>query len=169
MDKRLKIGILILLILILISVGVFCIARKNKGTTDKQEDTVENSLEEDTTDEEEEIEHNLKMTIISPEEDIIIPKQARMYEALVEGNGKYANQVRCNWKFYLNENNEEVLYKEQDNTGILSGESKELCGFTSTFIDKVGKLRVVLTLTVFNAVDDNLETITAEREYLVQK
>ncbi|HNT30586.1 MAG TPA: hypothetical protein PKL83_06570 [bacterium] len=113
--------------------------------------------------------HNLTLTIISPEEEKIYPGQARMYEALAEGNTKWSNQVNCHWDFYLNENNEEVLYQIMDNTGILSGESKELCGFTSTFIDRIGKLRVVLTMTVYNAIDDNLETVTAERLYTVAR
>lgn len=113
------------------------------------------------------IPHSLTIKIISPEEETFIPRQARMYNALVEGNGKYSNLVKCNWKFYLNENNEEVLYQEMNNEGVLSGETKEMCGFTSTFIDKKGTLRVVVTMTVYDAVNDNLETVSAERSYMV--
>lgn len=46
--------------------------------------------------------------------------------------------------------------------------SKEICGFTSTFIDCVGKLRIVLSLTLYNAIGD-LESIEAERTYTVVK
>ena len=114
-------------------------------------------------------EHALKLTIISPEEETFIPRQARMYNSFLEGNQKYDfASVRCNWKFYLNENNEETLIQEMNNTGVMSGESKELCGFTSTFIDRVGKLRVVLSLTLYNAMGD-LESIEAERTYTVVK
>ena len=114
-------------------------------------------------------EHTLKLTIISPEEETFIPRQARMYNSILEGNQKYDfASVRCNWKFYLNENNEETLIQEMNNTGVMSGESKELCGFTSTFIDRVGKLRVVLSLTLYNAMGD-LESIEAERTYTVVK
>lgn len=114
-------------------------------------------------------EHTLKLTIISPEEETFIPRQARMYNSILEGNQKYDfASVRCNWKFYLNENNEETLIQEMNNTGVMSGESKELCGFTSTFIDRVGKLRVVLSLTLYNAIGD-LESIEAERTYTVVK
>ncbi len=114
-------------------------------------------------------EHNLQLGIISPEEDIILKRQARMYEALVTGNAKLNGaRINCNWKFFLNENNEEVLYKEMNNSSIMDGASKEVCGFTSTFIEKPGKLRVQLNLTFANAVSDNLETISTERFYTVQ-
>lgn len=113
-------------------------------------------------------EHNLKLEIISPEEETFIPRQARMYNALISGNGKYATTANCHWDFYLNENNQETLYKQMDNTAIVSGESKEICGFTSTFIESRGELRVVLTVTIYNAVNPNLETISAERKYIVQ-
>lgn len=170
MDKKLKIVLISLFILILISGVTFWIIKKNKGTTEGEDNTVENTYEEeeDLFAKDKEVEHNLRLTIISPEEETFIPRQARMYNALAEGNGKYADLVKCNWKFYLDENNGEVLYKEQDTTSVLSGESREMCGFTSTFIDRAGKLRVVLTMTVYNAVDENLETVSAEREYIVQ-
>lgn len=162
--------IILILILLLIGLGIFFSIKyfnkeknTNTTTTEEQEDyTVYEDEQED------EIEHNLKLTIIGPEEDIIEPRQARMYNALIEGNGKYSNQVKCHWEFYLNENNEEVLYKTMDNTGIISGQSKELCGFTSTFIDRVGVLRVVLTMTVFDYTNENIETISAERIFTVK-
>ncbi len=168
MQKNSKILVIVVFILVILSGGIFWIIKQNNFPVDDQQKESESAYEEGLFPEEKPIEHNLKLTIIGPEEDIIMPRQARMYNALVEGNGKYANLVRCNWKFYLNENNKEALYKEQDTSGVLSGESKEICGFTSTLMDKVGKLRVVLTMTVYNAVDDNLESISAEREYIVQ-
>ncbi len=54
-----------------------------------------------------------------------------------------------------------------DNSGILSGESKEICGFTSTFIESKGVLRVKLTVTVFDAVNENIESVSGERTYTV--
>lgn len=161
----------ILLVSVIVVVILFFGVISLINNSEKQkEDTVNNDtdmLEEKNA--EDKIEHNLQLSIISPEESIIYSAQARMYEALVEGNGKYSKMVKCNWKFYLNENNEEVLYREQDNTGILSGESKKLCAFTSKFIDRVGKLKVVLTMTVYDAANPNIETITAQREYTVSK
>lgn len=137
---------------------------------DQISDDTDNDEEENNNDGEKEIikEHNLILTIVSPEEDTFTPRQARYYNALAEGNTKHSNNVKCHWDFYLNQNNEETLYKTMDNTGILSGETKELCGFTSTFIEAKGELRVVLTMTVYNAIDDNLETVTAERKYTVK-
>lgn len=152
----------------------------NSSNKDKKEVEPTKTVNEQNTDnqnlgndeyeiveEEQEIEHNLKLTIIGPKEDTMEARQARMYNALAEGNGKYSNQVKCHWDFYLNENNEEVLYQTMDNSAILSGESKEVCGFTSTFIEKRGVLRVVLTMTVYDRLNPELETVTAERMFTV--
>ncbi len=76
--------------------------------------------------------------------------------------------VNCHWKFYINENNEEVLYKEMENRSGVSKEDPEICGFTSTFIDKVGKLRVVLDAEVVKNSDEVLESFIAEKEYIVK-
>ena len=140
---------------------------KNEDADNTQQ--VIQEIEDGDDEEVEQKEHLLKLTIISPEGETIFPGQARMYEALLEGNQKYDYaRVRCNWKYYLNENNEEVLIQEMDNTSLMSGESREVCGFTSTFIEKVGKLRVVLNMTLHDAIED-LESIEAERTYIVTK
>ncbi|MGI6484276.1 MAG: hypothetical protein ACOX0R_01445 [Candidatus Dojkabacteria bacterium] len=173
MKKNTKILIIVILILLILFGVIFCKFSRNKLSLKKQEEQLETIYEEESvfedesTPEEEQKEHNLKLTIVGPKEDVILRGQARMYDALVEGNGKYSKRVRCSWKFYLNENNEEVLFREQDTSNWLSEESENICGFTSTFIDKIGKLRVVLTMTVYDATNDNIETITAEREYTV--
>lgn len=161
--------LLILLLLVLCGVG-YGLSRRSLSKNEGQENTQQAIEDNDGDDEEvEQKEHLLKLTIISPEGDTIFPGQARMYEALLEGNQKYESaRVRCNWKYYLNENNEEVLIQEMDNTSVMSGESKEVCGFTDTFIDRVGKLRVVLNITLFNAMED-LESVEAERLYTVTK
>ncbi|HPQ79007.1 MAG TPA: hypothetical protein PLG47_00960 [Candidatus Dojkabacteria bacterium] len=142
----------------------------SKVKDDSQEITVVEDTEETNLDEGVEVmgkEHLLKLTIISPEEETFNPGQARMYNSLLEGNQKYDfASVRCNWKFYLNENNEEKLIQEMNNSSVMSGESKELCGFTSSFIDRVGVLRVVLNATLYNAIGD-LESVEAERTYTV--
>lgn len=165
MKKPLYILLLIIL-LSLIGITVYYLFNKeNEQTSETNTDIV---YEEENVDENiEEKEHSLKLTIISPEEETFIPRQARMYDALLEGNQKYEfAMVRCNWKFYLNENNQESLIQEMDNSSVMSGESKEICGFTSTFIDRVGVLRVVLEATLYNAVED-LESVTAEKTYTV--
>lgn len=169
MDKRKK--ILVLVALLLISIVGFYILNQNK-TKDNNEEIINEQTQEyidntNTAEEEKEVEHNLKLTIISPEGESFSARQARMYEALIEGNGKYSNQVKCHWEFFLNQNNEEALYQTMDNSGILSGESKEICGFTSTFIESKGILRVKLTVTVFDAVNENIESVSGERTYTV--
>ncbi len=167
MSNKKKLTILIIVILLAITTGIiFFVNKDSKEENQEIDNTVNNQQEEE---EEEEIEHNLKLSIISPEEEIIFPSQARMYNALAQGNGKYSTLVNCHWEFFLNENNEEVLYKVMDNTGVLAGESKEICGFTSSFMDRIGKLRVVLTVTVSNYKNEILETVTAERRYIVSK
>ncbi len=169
MDKTKK--ILALVTLLLICFVAFYLLNQNKEK-DNNEDVVNEQTQEylddlDTPETEKEIEHNLKLTIISPEGESFYVRQARMYKALIEGNGKYSNQIKCHWEFFLNQNNEESLYQTMDNTGILSGESKEICGFTSTFIESKGVLRVKLTVTVSDAVNDNIESVSGERIYTV--
>jgi hypothetical protein len=54
-----------------------------------------------------------------------------------------------------------------ENRSGLTKENSEVCAFTSTFIDRVGKLRVVLEAEVVH-YDEIVDTFTAEREYTVQ-
>jgi len=159
------------ILLALIAGIIFWVNKNNRNEDQEINNTIDSNQEESYSEDDEEvkIEHNLKLSIISPEEEKIFPSQARMYNALAEGNGKYSTTVKCHWEFFLNEYNEEVLYKVMDVPGVLAGESKELCGFTSSFMDRVGKLRVVLTVTISNYLEETLETVTAERTYVVTK
>lgn len=168
MKKPLIIVVGILLLLLGVIIYFFSYSRNNpeKGVV-KDVAIVTPVASKESPAETPKVEHNLRLSIISPEGDTFKVRQARMYNALVEGNGKYANLVKCHWEFYLNQNNKEKLYQTMDGGGVLSGESKEMCGFTTTFIEAQGKLRVKLTLTVYDAVNDNLETISGEREYTV--
>jgi len=114
--------------------------------------------------------HNLSLEIIGPEGETIFPAQARMYNAFIKGNAKYQiAQISCHWKFYLNEYNDEVLFEEMENKSVLSEGEKEICGFTDTFINKIGKLRVELTADLSTLAGDPLESLTAERSYTVTK
>jgi hypothetical protein len=114
--------------------------------------------------------HNLQMEITGPEGETIYPSQARMYKAYLSGNAKYESaKIFCDWNFYLNENNEEVLYKELDNTSIINEGEKEVCGFTSTHMDKLGVLRVELIAVLKTFAGAELETVKAERFYTVTK
>lgn len=114
--------------------------------------------------------HSLFLEITGPEGDKIYPAQARMYNAYIKGNAKYAvARIMCHWKFYLNEYTDEVLFQTMETTSILSQAEKEVCGFTHTFINKPGQLRVELTADLITMNDEPLETVTAERSYLVAK
>lgn len=107
----------------------------------------------------------LSAEIVSPKEDTFMMSQARLYRAeIVNGLSNYYKKTECNWKFYLNEYSEEVLYKEQ--TVPMTGGNT--CGFTSTFIDKRGKLRVVLEVVLLDKeTGEILDTFITEKNYLV--
>jgi hypothetical protein len=180
-NKKLKKLLLLLLLLLLLGYGIYTIfIEKNTSETvnDQNSNTVENEDNEDATLTPEEVieqlegestlEGDIKMSIISPEGDTFIPSQARLWKAKLDGiENDVSFAVNCHWKFYLNENNEEVLYKEMENRSGLTKENPEVCAFTSTFIDRVGKLRVVLEAEVVH-YDEIVDTFTAEREYTVQ-
>jgi hypothetical protein len=106
--------------------------------------------------------------IISPEEESFMPRQARYYQAQVLGleNG---SSCSCDFKFYLNENNEEYLYKEMADRACARRASVEgrVCGFTTTFIDKIGELRVQVDVEV-EKQDEIVQTATANRMYIVK-
>lgn len=112
---------------------------------------------------------NVELSIVSPEEDTFMPGQARLWR------GEFANietedsfRADCHWKFYLNQNNEEVLYKEMENASGVSKQNPKVCGFTSTFIESRGVLRAELNIKVKNNSGETLENYQAERKYTVQ-
>ncbi len=106
--------------------------------------------------------------IISPEGEVFMPGQARHYQAQVLGleNG---SRCSCDFKFYLNENNEEYLYREMDDRGCSKKSEVEghVCGFTTTFIEKIGELRVFVDVEV-EKQDEIVQTATAQRMYIVR-
>lgn len=114
----------------------------------------------------------IAVEIISPEEEIFSPSQAKHYRAEIEGL-KTGSSCSCDWKFYLNENIEEALYKEMTdrpcttvNEG-LEDEQLYVCGFTSTFIDKVGELRVEVAVEV-EKQNEIVETVKTEKTYMIE-
>lgn len=156
-NKRWLIFILILMIL----VG-FIFLKPQKSTTSKVE--IENQPTPTATEKKEVV-----VTIISPEEETFSPRQARMWSAKIDNfESQYGNFGFCDWKFYLNENNDEVLYKEQTIRTVLSTGGDNTCGFTSTFIEKVGKLRAEVNVRVADFQEVLKETYQAERSYIVQ-
>jgi len=111
----------------------------------------------------------IMVKIVSPEEETFMPRQARMWSAKIENFedeiGKFGF---CEWRFYLNENNEEVFYKEQAVRTVLSTGGNNTCGFTSTFIESQGKLRAEVTVLVKDFQENLVTTYKAERNYIVQ-
>lgn len=135
--------------------------RNGNEETSSAELTPEEALE--ALDPTVEIKEPLEVEIISPEEKSFLPGQARYYKAEITNFPKNASG-RCEWKFFLNENNEEILYEEME-TNI----ARESCGFTSTFIKNVGKLRVEVTVLIENPTTKEVLTQkTAGRSYVVK-
>lgn len=56
----------------------------------------------------------VELSIVSPQEDTFVAGQARMWKGeLINFSGERSVIGSCEWEFYLNENNSEVLYKQQ--------------------------------------------------------
>jgi hypothetical protein len=111
---------------------------------------------------------NLQLAIVSPEEEVFMPGQARLWRAEfsnIETDDYFT--AECKWSFYLNENNEEVLYKEQEISSGVSKNSPQVCGFTSTFIEKRGELRAVLDVKITKSSGEIIGEHQAERTYRV--
>jgi preprotein translocase subunit SecF len=176
-DKKRYI-IIVLLLLLFISVYFFFLREKsNKDINISDKNTQQIEEDQDSLTPEEVLEQlegakdigsEVKMSITSPEEETFSQGQARMWEAELDGiETEKGLSATCHWEFYLNEYNEEVLYEEMENRSGVSREDPTLCGFTSTFINSKGKLRVKLTADIKNSYGEILETFTAERKYTV--
>lgn len=169
-NKNKKWLILILLICILLGIIIFRPKSSLTPPTGLQNNTEvveeETALTPPTADE------NLppvSVTIVSPEEETFSPSQARLWKAQVHNYvSEFGQLASCEWRFYLNENNEEVLYREQETSAILSTGGDNTCAFTDTFIDRQGKLRAEVTVHVKDMQDNILETFVAERNYVVR-
>ena len=110
----------------------------------------------------EEVTGPLSVEITSPKGDSFVMSQARMYEASVSNLG--SNKGTCYWKFYLNQYDEEELYREQETQ--VTGD--DTCGFTSSFIDNRGELRVEVTLESQDYyTKEIIEATTDEARYTV--
>lgn len=115
------------------------------------------------------IEEPISIEIISPEGEDFLQGQARFYKAEISNFPENA-MGKCYWKFYLNEYEEEVLYEEMT-TGVSPGSSnmdQASCGFTSSFIENKGELRIeVLAQLTSRSSDEVLAEAVSERTYLV--
>lgn len=158
---------MIFVLLILIVLGFIFLKPKLSKQIVTEEPVVNEEIAEVTPKEEKE-KKSVEVKIVSPEEEIFQARQARMWSAKIENfEDEYGKFGFCEWRFYLNENNEEVLYKEETVRTVLSTGGDNTCAFTSTFIEKVGKLRAEVTVLVKDFGENLIETYKAERNYIV--
>lgn len=172
-DKNKIIYILIIIvILILIILGIYKVIQNREAenitteeATEENSDTLtpEEVLEQMEEDETVILSDSAKVSIISPEGESFSIGQARMWEAEFVGIEKGSFRATCHWEFYMNDE----LYKTMDNTSYTSLEDPTACGFTSTFIDVYGTLKVKLNIEAKNMYNDILGTYNTEREYSV--
>ena len=170
-DKKIVIGVVVLL-LVLFAWG------RLTGAGEEVVDDTQGVGEEKTLSPEEVLEgmeesvflsDQASLEIISPEEDVFIPRQARMWQGELRGiEGEGGFMADCHWRFYLNENNDEVLYKEMENRSSVSKESPKVCAFTSTFIESRGELRAELEIQVKKMSNEVVGEFKAERTYRVE-
>lgn len=109
----------------------------------------------------------IELEIISPEGELFVLGQSRHYRAQILGlvNG---SRCKCDWTFYLNEYDEEYLYQEMsDRPCTNNGNDTYVCGFTSTFIENLGELRVHVDVEV-EKQGEIVQRAEADRMYIVQ-
>lgn len=168
MEKRKWLIVIAVIILLIAGYFLFFFNKEDKVASINDESQTENEIAEDENSETTN-KGPITLEITSPEEETFIPRQARMWKAELKNYvNDYGTPAECKWSFYLNENNEETLYQQQDGRAVLSTDGENSCAFTSTFIEKVGKLRAVIDLNVTDASGNVKENHHAERSYIVQ-
>lgn len=181
-EKSKKIIILVVILLLLFagiaySINLFSGENANNKNPDNQIETTNQNQNTDSSEElsaeeavrlleeSEKIEITGTMTaeIVSPEGEVFMPSQARMYEADISNFPKNASG-ECQWSFYLNQYDQEELYQEMTTPVI-----QDSCKFTSTFIANRGELRVEVKVVAADRSGEEIvaETV-AEREYTVK-
>jgi hypothetical protein len=104
----------------------------------------------------------MTVEIVSPEGTVSSQSQSRYYRAEITNFPKNA-RGECEWLFYLDQNNQEQLYEQ-----MTVRTTQDHCGFTSTFIEHQGKLRVKVTVTATDREGEEvISPVSAEREYTV--
>lgn len=111
----------------------------------------------------------ISIEIQSPKEERFMMSQARFYNAVITGVAT-GYRCSCDWDFYLNEYDEETLYEQMPDRQCTAGREDGLleCGFTSTFINSRGDLRVAVTATVTDRQGEPVQTAYAEAQYRVE-
>lgn len=108
------------------------------------------------------------VNIISPTEEKFSQSQARFYNAKIDGLVA-GSSCSCDWKFYLNEYDEETLFQKMDNRQCTGSDRSQglNCGFTSTFINSRGDLKVHVDVEV-KKDGQIVQTASAEKMYKVE-
>ena len=150
-----------------ISFLIYKSSQKEKTIESNQEDSIENEIIKDT-DDPDYLNDGITMSIISPEEEFFSVGQARLWKAEIEGmTVDNSFGVDCTWEFYFDKDSDDI-YKQMNTRSSISKESPDLCTFTSTFIDRTGKVRAKLTANIKDNNGVIFKTFTAEREYIVE-
>ena len=177
--KQLTLGLILFAAFIFVFVykpGIFSRSKKDEVTNNQSDTNTEESVTNEKTPEQvlreldalenPEPEGPLSAEIVSPEEETFMMSQARLYRAeITNGLSGMSKKTVCNWRYYIEgDDDEEVLYKEQ--TVPMTADR---CGFTSTFIDKRGKLRVEVEVEIVDKkTGEILDTFTTDKEYIVK-
>jgi hypothetical protein len=106
---------------------------------------------------------NSDLSITSPIEETFIVGQARMWEGTLTGIEHGVFKTNCKWDFYMNDE----LYKTMDKPSSASKDDPTTCGFTSTFINIAGELKVELTVDVLNSDNTVLDTYSTSNIFTV--
>lgn len=102
-----------------------------------------------------------KVEITSPEGDRLMQGQANLFNAdlAINRDGK---QCLCRWQFYLNQYDQEELYKTQDTNC-----ANDTCRFTS-YVEDSGQLRLKIDMILKDYQTEEEEIIASdERNYKV--
>ena len=178
-----KLLILVTILILIVFFGII-LSKSKKTTSPKNENLMENTSNDNTEKSEEsvltpeqvllemderdnpEVQGPLSAEIVSPVGDSFQMSQARMYKAeITNGINSLYKQTVCDWKFYLNEYDQEELYEEMEVP--VNGDG--WCGFTQTFINKRGKLRIVLEVTITDKkTQEVLDSFITEKNFLVE-
>ena len=154
---------LLLIIVILLLVVFSFINRNNQDKGGSAETTqIEEVVVEKV--EKEEVIGPLSIEMISPEEEEFIPRQARFWKGQIS-NAPKSKFITCDWKFYISMyQDDERLYQERT-----SRSAGDTCGFTSTFIEEEGKLRVELEVNVKEKYDSEeiIDSAKTEKVFMV--
>lgn len=166
--------ILILLVIAVLAISYLVFVRfvsmkEPVNSTNKLDNSSIKKLDDDSSGPAKQVDGSpWELAIVSPEGDNFESGQARLWKAEIKNFSEETSRFGyCDWKFYLNEYDQELPYKEREARSLVQKGQSNWCGFTSTFIDKVGALRAEVTMTFKDSQGNIEKTLVAERQYLV--